>query len=131
MASSSKVKSENKKTQLDTVFSHLVCYLILLSFAVDYKATVCILILADVDVIARIKKPKKILLMNKFLTNCLMLLFYFLAFDWMILLTSLWTLKFGYAASCWKSKYWDWYTQWCIRWFDDSLVYHLLRCLLN
>ena len=81
MASSSKVKSENKKTQLDTVFSHLICNLTFLSFTVDYKAIVCILILADVDVIVRIKKAAKILFMNKFLTNCLMLLFYFLAFD--------------------------------------------------
>ena len=131
MASSSKVKSENKKTQLDTVFSHLICNLTFLSFTVDYKAIVCILILADVDVIVRIKKAAKILFMNKFLTNCLMLLFYFLAFDWMILLTTLWTLKFGFGASYWKSKCWDLYRQWCIRWFDDGLVYHLPRYLLN
>ena len=92
MASSSKVKSENKKTQLDTVFSHLICNLTFLSFTVDYKAIVCILILADVDVIVRIKKAAKILFMNKFLTNCLMLLFYFLAFDWMILPYEHWSL---------------------------------------
>ena len=76
MASSSKVKSEKKKRQLDTVFSYLVCNLtFFLSFTVEYKAIVCILVLTGADVIACIKKAVKILFMKQVLIICLMLLF--------------------------------------------------------
>ena len=49
-----------------------------LSFTAEYKATVCILVLADVDVNACIKMPVyKILFMKQIVTICLMFFLFF------------------------------------------------------
>ena len=52
-----------------------------MSLNVEYEATVCILVLEDIDVNACIKKAVKILLMKRIVTICLMLLFYFFSFS--------------------------------------------------
>ena len=59
----------------------------------ECKAKVCILVLADVNVNAHLKKLVKVLFMKQIVNICLMLPFYILAFHRIMLLTSLWTLK--------------------------------------
>ena len=52
-----------------------------MSFTVEYKAIVCILVLSEVDVNVCLKKAVKILFMKRIVTICLMLLFYFFRFS--------------------------------------------------
>ena len=55
----------------------------------ECKAKVCILVLADVNVNAHLKKLVKVLFMKQIVNICLMLPFYILAFHRIMLLTSL------------------------------------------
>ena len=55
----------------------------------ECKAKVCILVLADVNVNAHMKKLVKVLFMKQIVSICPMLPFYILAFHRIMLLTSL------------------------------------------